>query len=184
LSGGVRLVGTIPDVHGHGIVRATYSKCKPRDELRLWPELLALAVVAPESGWTACMVTKDGGFRLTAPAPEQARRILAELVDIYRTGLRVPLPLPAATARAYAKARGEGSDVNESLYKADRWAWQGEYGDAALPEVVKLWGGGQPIGTLLAEGPEPQENWFDENTRFGMLARRIWEPILQVREKL
>jgi exodeoxyribonuclease V gamma subunit len=184
LPGGVTLVGTVSDVYDHSIVRATYSKFKPRDELRLWPELLALAVVAPDVHWTACMVTKDGGFRLTAPAPEQARRILAELVDVYRTGLQAPLPLPAATARAYAKARGEGSDVSEALYKADRSGWQGEFGDATLSEVVKLWGSGQLIGVLLAEKPEPEENWFDENTRFGMLARRVWEPILQVREKL
>ncbi len=184
LPGGVRLVGTIADVYEHGIVRATYSKSKPRDELRLWPELLALAVLAPGDRVDACMVTKDRGFRLTAPAPEQARRILAELVDVYRTGMRAPLPVPAATGRAYAKARAEGSDVNQALYTASRWEWATDFGDATSPEVVRLWGAGQPIGVLLEDAPEPDENWFDEDTRFGMLARRIWDPILQVRESL
>ena len=48
---------------------------------------------------------------------------------------------------------------------------------------MRLWGPDQPIAVLLDEKPRPDENWFDENTRFGMLSRRLWEPILQVREK-
>ena len=183
LPGTVRIVGTVADVFDGGIVRATYSKSKPRDALRLWPEVLALAATRPDRRWSACMLAQDGGVRLTAPPAEHAMRILTDLVDLYRAGIASPLPLPAATAYEYAKARSEGRDTAESLYNADRWGWQGQYGDVALGEVVRLWGPDQPIAVLLDEKPRPDENWFDENTRFGMLARRLWEPILQVRGK-
>ena len=182
LPGPVRLVGALADVFEDGIVRATYSKSKPRDALRLWPEVLALAAARPDRRWSACMLTQDGGVRLMAPPAEHALRILTELVDLYRAGIVSPLPLPAATAYEYAKARSEDSDPAESLYIANRWAWEGQYGDAAQGEVVRLWGADQPIEVLLDEKPRPDENWFDEITRFGMLSRRLWEPILQVRE--
>ena len=50
LDGGVRLVGTVPDVYGRTIVRGTYSKSKAVQELRLWPELLAAAACDPAAG--------------------------------------------------------------------------------------------------------------------------------------
>lgn len=185
LPNGVRVVGLVPDVHGQAIVRATYSKSKPRDELRLWPELLALAVAAPDTTWQAHMVTQDGGVTLTAPSAEDALRILTELVDLQNAGMRSPLPLPAATSRSYAKRRAEGKDVPAALSAARFGVWQRRFGaDRELPEIVALWGADQDIAVLLAERPRPEENWFDEDTRFGMLARRLWDPILDAREDL
>jgi exodeoxyribonuclease V gamma subunit len=45
-----------------------------------------------------------------------------------------------------------------------------------------LWGPDPDLSALLAEEPRPGEDWYpDEPTRFGMLARRVWEPILAAR---
>ena len=118
LPGGVRVVGTVSDVFDDGIVRATYSKSKPRDALRLWPEVLALAAARPDRRWSACMLTQDGGVRLTAPPAEHAVRILTELVELYRAGIGSPLPLPAATAYEYAKARSEGQDTDRGALRS------------------------------------------------------------------
>ena len=183
LPGGVRLVGTVPDVYGSSIVRATYSKSKASHELRLWPEVLAAAVAVPDTGWTARLVTKDGGIGLAAPAPGDCERILSDLVALYRAGMVSPLPLTAATGLAYAERRARSNSVSVAARGAQYAAWQPRFSpDRELPEVVMLWGPDQDLSVLLAEEPRPGEDWYpDEPTRFGMLARRVWDPILAAR---
>lgn len=176
LPNGVRLVGAVGDVYGQSIVRATFSKAKPRDDLRLWPELLALAAVG-QAG-SAQLVAKDRDLLLSAPAPDLALVILAELVELYRSGMLAPLPLLPATSLSYAKRRASATGVSASIRAADYGSWRGKYGDSALPEVIALWGPEQDLSVLLAEKPMSDENWFEEGTRFGMLARRLWQPVL------
>ena len=182
LPNGVRVVGVVPDVYEDGIVRASFSKTKPKEELRIWAELLALAAARPDRTWTACLVTKDGGFRLTAPA--NAGEILAQLTDLYRSGLRSPLPLPPATASCYAKRRAEGSAVEQAMRAAQFGVWQRNANERELAEIVWVWGEEADFSSLTAEAPRSAENWFDEATRFGMLARRVWTPLLAAREDL
>ena len=180
---GVRIVGAVPDVYGQHLVRATFSKSKPRDELRLWPDLLALAVTDPQSRWQAHMVTKNGGVTLTAPPAPEALEILVSLIDLYRAGLRSPLPLPAATSHSYAQRRARGSSPSAAVRAAQFQHWQPTYGaDRDAPEIVALWGAEAGIDVLLREPPGADENWFDEDTRFAMLARRVWAPIIAARE--
>lgn len=182
LANGVRVVGVVPDVYDTGIVRATFSKTKPKEELRIWAELLALAAARPGQAWTACLVTKDGGFTLTAPpdAPE----ILGQLTDVYRTGMCSPLPLPPATANCYAKRRAEGKPVDQAMRSAQFGVWQRNANERSLDEVVAIWGEQADFAVLLGEAPRSEENWFDETTRFGMLARRVWAPVIAAREAL
>lgn len=183
LPGGVHLVGTATDVYGQSIVRATYSKSKPAHELRLWPELLALAVVEPASSWRGHMVTKDGGCTLDAPAPDDAKRILIALVALYASGMEHPLPLPANTSLEYAQRRARGLSTSAALRAARAGAWQGRYSpDRELPETVMVWGPDADLSTLLRELPHPGEDWYaDETTRFGMLSRHLWDPIIEAK---
>jgi exodeoxyribonuclease V gamma subunit len=184
LLSGVRVVGTVTDVYEDSIVRATFSKAKPKHELQVWPQLLALSAGEPQAQWTAYMLAFGGGFRLTAPPAEEAIRILAELLDLYVAGGRAPLPLPAATSSSYAKRRAEGKDVAASLRAATYASWQRNANDRSQAEIVALWGPEADISVLLEEKPELGENWFDEPSRFGMLARRLWTPILAARSEL
>ena len=47
--------------------------------------------------------------------------------------------------------------------------------------MVMLWGSND-LEVLLGEPPRPDERWYpDEPSRFGALARRLWEPILAAR---
>ena len=184
LPDGVRVIGTVPDVYNDTIVRSTFSRAKARDDVRLWTEVLALAAAQPDRQWFACMVSHNADMRLRAPAAPAALRILAELVDIYRAGMSSPLPLPADSSRSYTKCRNDGSDVRSAVYKTGYRSWQRNANDRMQPEIVALWGPDAPISVLLEQRPAVEENWFDEDTRFGMLARRIWTPILEAREEL
>jgi exodeoxyribonuclease V gamma subunit len=181
---GARLVGSVGDIHGTTIVRATFSKSKPKDELQIWPELLALAVAAPEQRWSACLVHHDGGFRLTAPPADEARDILAELLAVYRAGQCSPLPLFPATSGTYATRRVQGKDHDDARRAAQFGCWQRNANERTLDEVVALWGPAADFEVVLREPPREDENWFEEVTRFGMLARRVWEPLLRAREDL
>lgn len=182
LPDGLRLVGVVGDIFDHEIVRASFSKTKPKDELRVWAELLALAATDPGTPWTASVIGKDGGLRLTAPA--DARRILAELVDIYRAGMCSPLPLLPAASCSYAKRRTEGKDVEQALRAVQHGLWKRDHSERTDAEVIALWGEDCALAALAAEPPLANENWFDEDTRFGMLARRVWEPVLAAGEAL
>ncbi len=179
LPNGVRLTGAVADVYGHRIVRATFAKGKPRDDLRMWPELLALAVTDPSTTFTAHLVTKDADRTLTAPSADQALTVLGQLVDLYLAGMRSPLPVMPATALWYAERRASGASISAAVRAADHGCWRARYGgERANPEVVRLWGADQGLSVLLAERPAAHENWFDEDCRFGMLARRVWQPVL------
>jgi hypothetical protein len=57
--------------------------------------------------------------------------------------------------------------------------WEDKYGpECALPEVEMIWGAKPPIEALLRERPRDGELWYpDEPSRFGALARLIWDPV-------
>lgn len=180
LPGGVCLTGMVPDVHGRAIVRGTYSKSKTSQQLALWPELLAAAVAEPGPGWAARLVTRDGEVALLAPDPERCADVLAELASLFAAGMRAPLPLMPATALRYAERRPEQS-TTQATSRARYGAWQ-QYviAERDKPEIVMLWGPQAPLEALLAERPRRDEPWYpDEPSRFGVLARRLWEPILK-----
>lgn len=179
LDDGMRVTGVIPDVSGTAIVRATYSKHKPRDDLRLWPELLALAVAQPEVRWQAHLVTSDTDVSLTAPGPDEARIALTQLVDLYRAGMTSPLPLTAGTGQIYSLRRRRGANPSAALRAAASKHWHCAYGaERDAPEVMAVWGPKADVRLLTAEPARDDENWFEETTRFGMLARRLWEPLI------
>ncbi len=180
LPDGHRISGVIADVFGDSILRYTFSKAKPRDRLRLWAELLCLAIAHPQTRWSARLVSKDGGIVLACPPPATAYESLTELVELYWAGMSSLLPLPVATSYAYAQGRMEGKNASMALRAARLSQWQNRYGaERDDPEIVALWGVDAEVDVLLDEVPQAHENWFDEATRFGMLARRLWEPILR-----
>jgi exodeoxyribonuclease V gamma subunit len=186
LPGGVRLTGTVPGVHGTRIVRGTFSKSKATHQLGLWPELLAAAVAEPGSGWTARLETRNGGVALVAPDPERCADVLAELVSLHAAGMRAPLPVLPESGLLYAQRRAAGQPVSQAVRAAASGAWARRFSpDRDLAEVVMLWGPQVALEDLLAERPRPDERWYpDEPSRFGALARRLWEPILAARGPL
>lgn len=182
LSPGLRMIGGVRDVYDTGIVRASYSKAKPAHEVRLWAELLALAAARPDRRWTACWVAQGGGFRLTAPPDPES--VLRELAELYRAGMRAPLPLMPDIACTYTRRRAEGKDAEQAFRFVQFRVWARAFSEREDKDVEALWGEKSDLTGLTAEPPRAEENWYDEPTRFGMLARRVWVPLLASREDL
>ncbi|HSE70203.1 MAG TPA: exodeoxyribonuclease V subunit gamma [Nocardioidaceae bacterium] len=185
---GITVAGTVPGVHGDRVVRVLYSKLSPKHRLRAWVHLLALTVQWPERSWQAVTVGRDKDGNVTGAflqhvTPEDARRHLEALVEVYRAGLTAPLPVPPKTACAYAEERRAGNAVPRSESRAAR-AWRtkaqqkevGEFDDAAHR---RIWGD-PTMSKLLSEPADPSDpDWPDEPHRFGQLARRVWTPLLE-----
>ena len=174
--GGRGLTGTVGSVYGDVVVRVEYSRLAPKHRLRAWAQLLALSAAHPGTGWTA--VTVGRGWRagvlrsvLGPVDPGSARRHLTALADLYDEGMRAPLPMAVRTSAMYAEKRAGMTADNAQVKAAQEWADKhSERGEAAH---ALIWGEDAPLAVLLAGGGAD-----DEPTRFGVLARRLWEPLL------
>ena len=185
LAGGRVLTGTVPGVHGDVLVRAVYARLGAKHRLRAWVRLLAL-VAGPDAPAIrgAATVGRGPGTRPTAatswlapPSPDDARRLLAELVAVRDRAMCAPLPLPVAAAGTYAQRRHGHDDPAGALADAqqalrDRFEHTDEY-------HVLAWGDGFTL-TGVAGDPTPADRaaWPDEPTLLGALARTVWDALL------
>ncbi len=120
LDDGTRIVGTVPDVRGDVVHSVSFSRLGPDHRLKAWLRLLALTVAHPErpfealtvgrlreSGPSDCYVSmariERARRRRRRPRGDTATRYLAELVDLYRRGMREPLPIYCKTSAAWAR---------------------------------------------------------------------------------
>jgi len=179
LPDGRRLTGTVTGLHDSRLVATGFSRLGPKQELDAWVQLVALECALPGRGWSAGAVGRgrEGAARVAFGSVEDAPQRLAELVATYDAGMRGPLPLPVKTAQAYASRRRR-----PSAEAAAKKEWKGGRfdGESAEPEHRRVWGD-LPFERLLAIPPREGEDWPEESSRLGVLARRLWEPILAVR---
>jgi exodeoxyribonuclease V gamma subunit len=197
LPDGRAVIGTVPGVQGSTIVRCVYSTLAPKHRLAAWVRFLALSAAWPELDISAVTIGRSRRDRdrrphirtsilhpLAADADQRrshARSALAGLVDLYDRGMCEPLPLACATSAAWAAARRGGEDP----YEAARVEWTSERGfsrEDTEAEHRLVLGGIQPLARLLVAPPRPDETaagWPNsEPTRFGTLARRLWDGLL------
>jgi exodeoxyribonuclease V gamma subunit len=99
--------------------------------------------------------------------------------------MREPLPIACLSSAAYAAAAHAGEDPR----KAGRGAWESGWAfskEDAEPEHQLVLGRVVTFDELLAEPPAAGEagiGWDDaETTRFGRLARRLWDALLDAEE--
>jgi exodeoxyribonuclease V gamma subunit len=184
LPSGTPVLGSVGDVHDGTVVRCVFSRLGAKHRLRAWIQLLALTTAHPEQQWLAVTVGRAPGGRpaaatstLRAPAPALAAQRLDDLVRLREKALREPLPVPVATAHAYARSRHGGNAEEQALDDA-RAAWTASF-EAADSHHALCWGEGAALADLLGTPDAAERAWFDDGTRFGVLARRIWEPLLQ-----
>ena len=188
LPGGGTLTGTVGDVYGQRLVRATYSTLGAKHRLRAWVKLLALCAAEPGQGWQAVTFgrCRAGVSRSTLSGvdADRAAAVLGQLVDVYRSGLVEPLPLPLDTSCAYACARREG-DTEAGAREPARYKWGGRFGEDRDRFHTRVWGDGVALEQLMAEPARPSEQLPDgphEDSRFGALACRLWFPLLAAEE--
>jgi exodeoxyribonuclease V gamma subunit len=179
LGAGRRVVGTVTDVHGERVVKATYSSLGAKHWLDAWIPLLALCATHPGRGWSAGSVgrRRDGAGRVAwRSVDESATDLLADLVRMYDAGMRAPLPLPTKTSHAWACARRRPE--HERVREAGR-EWGGRFAERDDAAFALVWGAECPLERLLAQAPLPGEEHADERTRLGALSQRLWVPMLE-----
>jgi len=186
LGNGRRLTGTVGGVHGTVLARSTFSRLAAKHRLAAWTQLLAIAASGHEGRdgghWRAVTTGRARGrlpaWRSTLTAPANAREVLTELVDLRDRGLRSVLPLVTGASTEYAEARHRGDSVEMALDSAAR-AFGGGFGDGKDRHVRYLHGTAVGFSTFTGDPPHPDETGrYDEPSRFGVLARRLWEPLL------
>jgi exodeoxyribonuclease V gamma subunit len=184
LRSGTRVTGTVGGVHGDVVVRTVYSRLAPKHRLRAWVQLLALVASEPERAWQAVTVGRPQGSRpgavaaqLRTPDPAWALQRLDELVQLRERAMREPLPLPVETGFAYASSRFAGNEEVQALESArQQWRSGFERGD---DHHGLCWGSDCDLDELLGSPDAVEQAWWPhDSSRFGVLARRVWQPLL------
>lgn len=191
--GAATISGTVPGVCGATLRTAIFSRLGPKHRLAAWVRLLALTATDPGTPWTAVTIGRarrgDGVAIATIPPladdselrRRDALRELEALLDLYRRGLREPLPIACKATAAYAEALRDGRDPRRAA--GQEWTSSYEFSrEDAEPEHQLVHGGTAALDDLLAAPPAPGEagpGWdVSEPSRFGRLARRLWDPLL------
>jgi exodeoxyribonuclease V gamma subunit len=175
LGDGCVVTGTVTDVVGDVVRTVTYSRLSPRHRLTSWVRLLALSAAHPDGTFSAVSVgtDRDEGATVVRLPPVDAalaRDLLADLVDLYRRGMREPAPLYCKTSAAYAAGHNARTTWESGRFPAED----------AEPEHELVLGGRVPFSTVMDAPARADERWDpDEPRRFGQWARRLWEPLLR-----
>jgi exodeoxyribonuclease V gamma subunit len=198
------LIGTVAHLRGDLLHTVSYSRVAPAHRLVAWVRLLALSAAWPERSFEAVTIgqARMGVRRATittaripplgndsATRQAAARDHLGTLLDLFRRGLCEPLPLYCKTTAAWAEA----SFRNKPAQKAAETEWVSNYNyprENLDPEHVLVLGGEVGFDPMVALAGAPREDetgigWeSSESTRFGRLARRLWDGLLEHEELL
>jgi exodeoxyribonuclease V gamma subunit len=183
LRDGRAVSGTVSGVRGSTILTVTYSTLAPKHRLTAWLRYLAMVAAGGDADCRAVTVGRrsDDARRsiLQGVQPDIARRLLEVLVHIRDAGLREPLPLVLETSEEYATRRSHGATIDDAIPAAcKRWEADRFRPERDEPEHVLVFGANAPFARLTAAPPLPDECFPDEPTRFGALARLVWEPVV------
>ncbi len=177
--GNVRLTGTVSGVIGESVVRVSYSKLAAKHRLQAWLELLALTVTDPTEGWQAVTIGRSGCSRLRAVDARWATTVLADLIELRAKGLREPIPFSPKASAEYAALRSR--DRQPALYRRRLDKLWAEDRDEAYE---RFFGKGASFDALLVQPSISSEERgsLAEPSRFGTLARRVFQPLLSVED--
>jgi exonuclease V gamma subunit len=143
----------------------------------MWVRHLALCATAGETQNSVLIGRGDGdamaSYRLRSV--DEATAQLAELVKLYRMGMREPLLLFPRTAFRYAQAkrsRGVDDEAHRRALRAAGKAWSAEQSYDAY--IAKLYGG-ETLEAIAARRPE--DDGFAA-PGFVELTERVFTPLL------
>jgi exodeoxyribonuclease V gamma subunit len=136
---GERLTGVLSDVDGEGRTQFQYSTLGGRQELALWIRHLVLCAVRPGRSRLCGRSGAKEAAAITFAPIAGAPALLAELVALYREGMRYPLPLFERASRAYAQALADGGEVARAERDAER-TFAGDQGDLRDDYVRQVYG--------------------------------------------
>ena len=175
-STGDRLTGTVPSVFGDDLVRVGFSRLSARHRLQSWLELVALTATGVARPRRAVTIGSRGRSILGPVSGPWAVQVLADLVELRRTGLCEPLPFSPRTSAEYATLRRD-QQLTPALFRdLDKvWAQDRDAG------YERFFGPGVTLAAMLAQPSRAEEERGDlgEPSRFGTLARRVFAPLLR-----
>jgi exodeoxyribonuclease V gamma subunit len=177
--GDVRLTGTVSGIIGDCVVHLSYSRLSAKHRLQTWLELLGLTVTDPGRPWQAITIGRGGCSQLGRVDAAWARKVLIDLIDLRATGLREPIPFSPKTSAEYAALRYR--DRQPALYRRQLDKLWGQERDEAYQQ---FFGMGAGFDAMLAQpsiGSEERGS-LAEPSRFGTLARRVFQPLLSVED--
>jgi exodeoxyribonuclease V gamma subunit len=193
LDDGRLLSGTVTGVSGDLLLATTFSRVSAKHRIAAWVRLLALTASAPERPFAAATVGRGQGHGDVRTAWIEplgddaaarlagARAELAVLMDLYDRGMREPLPMFCLTSAAYAQAARQGQDGHAAAVKEWETEWNFDREDRE-PEHQMAFGSVLTLAEVLDIAPgdgEAGDGWLQaEDSRFGRLARRLWEGLL------
>ena len=173
--GQLRLTGSVGNVRGDTVLRVSFSRVSPKHRLQAWLDLLALTVAQPDRQWEAVTVGRGGVAAVGPLKGDWAARVLADLVDLQGIGLAGPVPFSPKTSAQYAQIRYADQPVELRRPLLER-CWSDERDEVH----ERFYGPQPPLEVLLAEPSVVAEERgvLAEPTRFGSLARRVFQPLL------
>ncbi|QWV93759.1 exodeoxyribonuclease V subunit gamma [Geomonas oryzisoli] len=157
-----RIIGRLENLRNDRMVRYRYTELKPKDQLRLWVEHLALNCARAE-GYPLQSTFVASKSTIDLPAIEDGEQYLNQLLELYRQGMSSPLKFFPETSFEYAKNAREPKTAGKALGAAQT-AWRGserKKGDGKDEYVRRCFGEEAPL-----------------DDEFQALARQVWEPIL------
>jgi exodeoxyribonuclease V gamma subunit len=172
------LTGTIGPMHGATLLAVSYSRLGARHRLAAFIRLLALTAAHPGTDWQAVTVGRSGTSVLGPVDPGWAAVVLDDQLDLYDTGLREPLPFGARSSLEYARLRFRELRVDPGASAAKDWDYDR---DAAYE---RFFGVGVTLADLvkIPSRTSEERGTLAESSRFGTLARRVFQPLLSVEE--
>jgi exodeoxyribonuclease V gamma subunit len=177
--GDMRLTGTVSGIIGDCRVQLSYSRLSAKHRLQAWLGLLALTVTDPSRPWQAITIGRGGCSQLGRVDAEWAGKVLTDLIDLRATGLREPIPFSPKTSAEYAALRYR--DRQPALYRRQLDKLWGQERDEAYE---RFFGVGAGFDAMLAQPSISSEarGSLTEPSRFGTLARRVFQPLLSVED--
>lgn len=160
-----QIVGRIP-MSGAHIVQHGFRYAKIDDLLGIWLQILLLSASKPDRIPSGCFVGRNA-LLLTAPPPDQARRLLAGLLRLRTMGLRQAIPMPLRTAAAYLDFQSWQRDPDPAARTATAFATEDANWHYFFPTAADLLAARRPGAT----GRKDAIPWFAE------LARWVLNPI-------
>jgi exodeoxyribonuclease V gamma subunit len=186
LADGRRVTSTVSDLYAGRLVHTSFGRVNAKRRFRTWLTLLLRAAAGSEGTSAAVTIGRRGCVEFGPIASGEARAWLTDLVALYDLGLREPLPIASKTSSEYATARRRGAPPLEAEKVAYK-AWHDRrWGESEEADHQQVFGASPPFSGLTAAlpgMPDGTDEWPTEPTRFGVLSRRWWDPMLEAERR-
>jgi exodeoxyribonuclease V gamma subunit len=135
--------------------------------------------MAPEVGWQAVTIGRGGRSILGPVGDTFARRVLDDLIILYDLGRNEPLPFAPKTSAQYARIRMEDKSVTALQGVLER-EWRGDRKRNGERDADYARFFPESVTELLAARSRAEDVRppLGEPSRFGSIARRVWQPLL------